>query len=95
MATTVFFSLAPVAIYFVAGIELLALHQAPISLGVIIAFTAVQSMLFSNGGPITRYFFIQAQFHGSLALFDRIFEYLSLPVEIKDAPNVLRLSPPR
>jgi len=36
---------------------------------------------------------IQVEVQGALALFDRIFEYLDLPIEIRDKPNALQLNP--
>lgn len=84
MITNIFFSLAPVTIYFLAGTQILILHQNSISLGVIIGFTAAQSMIFSSNGPITRYFQIQIALQGSLALFERIYDYMDIPVNIQN-----------
>src|SRR5205823_1984031 len=36
---------------------------------------------------------IQVDIQGALALFDRIFEYLDMPVEIQDAPHAVSLAP--
>ena len=36
---------------------------------------------------------VQVEIQGSLALFDRIFEYLDLDPEIRDAPDAVPLSP--
>jgi ATP-binding cassette subfamily B protein len=87
----VFFSITPAIIYLIAGWLIIRnpLH-AGITLGGIVAFTTLQSRLFF---PIGQLLSIQVEIQGALALFDRIFEYLDLPIEIQDAPNALRLNP--
>src|SRR5579859_6460034 len=84
-----FFSIMPAIIYLIAGWLIIRdpLH-AGISLGGIVAFTTLQSRIFF---PIGQLLSIQLEIQGALALFDRIFEYLDLPIEIKDAPNALHL----
>ncbi len=62
--------------------------NSPISLGGIVAFTTLQSRLFF---PIGQLLNIQIDVQGALALFDRIFEYLDLPIEIQDKPKALQL----
>src|SRR6266481_857395 len=85
----VFFSITPAIVYLVAGLQIInsPLHAA-ITLGGIVAFTTLQSRLFF---PIGQLLNIQIDIQGALALFDRIFEYLDLPIEIKDATNALHL----
>jgi ATP-binding cassette subfamily B protein len=84
-----FFSITPAIVYLVAGLQIIhnPLH-AGISLGGIVAFTTLQSRLFF---PIGQLLSIQVDIQGALALFDRIFEYLDMPIEITDAPNALHL----
>jgi ATP-binding cassette subfamily B protein len=55
----------------------------------VVAFVALQNRLFF---PIGRLFSVQVQLQGAMALFERIFEYLDLPVEIADRPGVRPLS---
>jgi ATP-binding cassette subfamily B protein len=85
-----FFSITPAVVYLVAG--WMIIHSTPghagISLGGIVAFTTLQSRLFF---PIGQLLNVQVDIQGALALFDRIFEYLDMPIEIKDAPNALHL----
>src|SRR5947209_7906725 len=84
-----FFSITPAIVYLVAGTQII--HNptgTPISLGGIVAFTTLQSRLFF---PIGQLLNIQVDVQGALALFDRIFEYLDLPIEIKDKPKALQL----
>ena len=85
----IFFSITPAIVYLVAGWQIIhnPLHPG-ITLGGIVAFTTLQSRLFF---PIGQLLSIQVDIQGALALFDRIFEYLDLPIEIKDAPNALHL----
>ena len=54
------------------------------------AFTTLQSRLFFPMGQLLN---VQVEIQGSLALFDRIFEYLDLDPEITDAPDAIALEP--
>src|SRR6266480_2807825 len=85
----VFFSITPAIVYLVAGLQIIHNTNAAITLGGIVAFTTLQSRLFF---PIGQLLNVQVDIQGALALFDRIFEYLDLPIDIQDAPNPLRLS---
>jgi ATP-binding cassette subfamily B protein len=58
--------------------------------GTIVAFTTLQSRLFF---PIGQLLSVQVDIQGALALFDRIFEYLDMPIDIQDAPNAYTLVP--
>src|SRR5213078_2203698 len=83
------FSIMPAFVYWLAGT--LAANGSPDapSAGTIVAFTTLQSRLFF---PIGQLLNIQVEIQGALALFDRIFEYLDLPIDIKDAPNAQHLA---
>jgi ATP-binding cassette subfamily B protein len=83
-----FFSVMPAIVYLVAGLQYIA--NAHITFGIIVAFTTLQSRLFF---PIGQLLNIQVDIQGALALFDRIFEYLDLPVDIQDKPQALHLNP--
>src|SRR5204863_5670193 len=82
-----FFSITPAIVYLVAGLQYIG--GAPITFGMIVAFTTLQSRLFF---PIGQLLSVQVDIQGALALFDRIFEYLDMPIEITDAPNALHLN---
>jgi ATP-binding cassette subfamily B protein len=83
-----FFSIMPAVIYLVAGWQII--HRVPgVSLGTIVAFTTLQSRIFF---PIGQLLNVQVEIQGALALFDRIFEYLDLPIEIQNRPGALKLS---
>jgi ATP-binding cassette subfamily B protein len=88
-----FFSVMPAIVYLAAGWQII--HRVPIfgagmSFGTIVAFTTLQSRLFFPVGQLLN---IQVEIQGALALFDRIFEYLDLPIDIKDKPDALQLKP--
>jgi ATP-binding cassette subfamily B protein len=86
-----FFTFTPTIIYIVAGWQIIHSAQgASITIGGIVAFTAFQSRLFNTFSQI---FPLQLDLQSSLALFERIFEYLDLPVEIHDAPDACTLEP--
>jgi ATP-binding cassette, subfamily B, bacterial len=88
-----FFSVIPAIIYLVAGMQIIN-HQSifgvGMTLGTIVAFTTLQSRIFFPLGQLLQ---VQVDIQGALALFDRIFEYLDIPIDIKDAPNALALNP--
>jgi ATP-binding cassette subfamily B protein len=75
-----FWAAAPALIYLWGG---RAVAHGTLSLGSVVAFVTLQNRMFF---PIGRLFGVQVQIQGALAVFERIFEYLDLPVEIDDAP---------
>ena len=91
MFVNTFFALTPVVLYLVAGWQIIYHPQTiSITIGGIIAFMTLQGRFFT---PLSQLLTLHVNIQGALALFDRIFEYLDLPVEIQDAPNALHLSP--
>ncbi|MGO8670169.1 MAG: ABC transporter ATP-binding protein [Capsulimonadaceae bacterium] len=84
------FSITPVLVYWLAGDLIIAHGDRSLSLGVIVAFTGLQARLFF---PLTNLLNVQVDFMSSLALFDRIFEYLDLKQDIVDAPDAVALAP--
>ena len=82
------FSITPAFVYWLAG--WLAIQGDPTAptIGDIVAFTTLQSRLFFPLGQLLN---VQVEVQGALALFDRIFEYLELPVDIADAPDAVAL----
>ncbi|HLZ61531.1 MAG TPA: ABC transporter ATP-binding protein [Ktedonosporobacter sp.] len=85
-----FFSIMPAVVYLIAGWQMISNHGTGLGMtfGTIVAFTTLQSRVFF---PIGQLLSVQVDIQGALALFDRIFEYLDLPIEIKDRPNALKL----
>jgi ATP-binding cassette subfamily B protein len=85
MATIQFiFSVQPVIIYWLAGQSFIG----TISIGTVVAFTTLLTRLLF---PINSLLGTQADVEASLALFDRIFEYLDLPIDIVEAENPVTL----
>src|SRR6201995_5661638 len=81
-----FLSITPAAGYLIAG--LLLAHRQAISAGTIVAFTTLQTRLYF---PIGQLLQVSVELRSSLALFDRIFEYLDLVPDIVDAPDAADL----
>jgi len=81
-----FLSITPAAIYLIAG--LLMAHGQLVSAGTIVAFTTLQTRLYF---PIGQLLQVSVELRSSLALFDRIFEYLDLKPDITDAPDAVDL----
>jgi len=81
-----FLSITPAAIYLIAGLLLANGH--PISAGTIVAFTTLQTRLYF---PIGQLLQVSVELRSSLALFDRVFEYLDVVPDIVDAPDAVAL----
>ncbi len=81
------FAVQPAIIYWLAGQSFLG-HT--ISIGTVVAFTTLQTRLLF---PIQSLLGVGADMEASLALFDRIFEYLDLPVDIVEADDPVTLRP--
>ena len=79
-----FFSSAPALVYLIAGFVLAGGHGASITAGTIVAFTTLQSRLFF---PIGSMLSVSIEIQASLALFERIFDYLKMPHDIVDGPE--------
>ena len=85
-----FFGITPAIVYLVAGVTLASGSGPQISAGTIVAFTALQTRLFF---PIISLLRVSVEIQSSLALFERVFEYLDLKAEIVDAPDAVALEP--
>ena len=79
------FAVMPAFVYWFAG-TLLAHGSTSISVGTLVAFTTLQTRLFF---PIGSLLGVQIEVQSSLALFDRIFEYLDLDVDIEEGSRAL------
>jgi ATP-binding cassette, subfamily B, bacterial len=82
------FAIQPALVYWIAGQSFVHGGTA-ISIGTVVAFTQLQTRLLF---PIQSLLSTGADVEASMALFDRIFEYLDLPVDIveTESPVVLR-----
>ena len=85
-----FFGITPAIVYLVAGVTLASGTGPQISAGTIVAFTALQTRLFF---PIISLLRVSVEIQSSLALFERVFEYLDLEAEIVDAPDAVAVEP--
>ncbi len=84
-----FFSVAPAAIWFLGG-RLVTGGSDAVTVGDIVAFTTLQArLLFPLAGMLNR----TVDVTSSLALFERVFEYLDLEPEISDPPEPVRVDP--
>jgi ATP-binding cassette subfamily B protein len=63
-----------------------------VTLGTVVAFTTLQTRLFFPVGSLLS---VQIDVQTSLALFDRVFEYLDLPVDIVEREDAVDLPPCR
>lgn len=72
-------------VYWVGGVMVL---NDVLTVGTIVAFTAYLARLY---GPISSLTNVQVEFVTALVSFERVFEYLDLPIEIQDRPNAVRL----
>jgi len=84
------FSITPAFVYWLAGWLTIQNDPTAPTIGDIVAFTTLQSRLFFPMGQLLN---VQVEIQGALALFDRIFEYLEMPVDIEDAPDAVELTP--
>ncbi len=91
-AMQIFFSVSPVLIYLLAGYLIDGVGPEAISAGTVVAFTTLQSRLYF---PIGRLLEVIVELQASLALFERIFNYLDIRPEILDEPDAVELDPER
>jgi ATP-binding cassette subfamily B protein len=83
------FAVMPALVYLFAGLSL-AGGSTTITLGTLVAFTQLQTRVFF---PIQSLLSVQIDIQASTALFQRIFEYLDLPVDIEERPGAVHLTP--
>ncbi|MFI5048462.1 MAG: ABC transporter ATP-binding protein [Gaiellales bacterium] len=83
------FAVMPALMYGIAGWAM-ASGSPAVSLGTLVAFTTLQTRLLF---PIGSLLGVQADVQTSMALFDRVFEYLDLPVEIEEREDPVVLDP--
>jgi ATP-binding cassette, subfamily B, bacterial len=84
------FSIQPAIVYWIAGQSFARSGGGAISIGTVVAFTTLQTRLLF---PIAQLLSVGTDIEASLALFDRIFEYLDLPVDIIESPTPVELRP--
>src|SRR5205085_6269513 len=79
------FAIMPAAVYWFGGLALASGSHA-VSIPVLVSFTTLQTRLFFPVGSLLG---VGLDVQTSLALFDRIFEYLDEPIEIEEKPGAL------
>jgi ATP-binding cassette subfamily B protein len=84
-----FFSIMPAVVYLVAG-YVNSRNPNTLSAGSLVAFTTLQSRIFFPIGSMLQ---VSNDVQTSFALFDRIFEYLDMPQDIKDDPEAVVIEP--
>ena len=81
------FAVMPAAVYWVGGIGYA--HGYAITVPTLVAFTTLQTRLFF---PVGSMLSVGVDVQTSLALFDRIFEYLDQPVDIDEKPDAVAVA---
>jgi ATP-binding cassette subfamily B protein len=79
------FAIMPAAVYWFGGLALASGSHA-VSVAELVAFTTLQTRLFFPVGSLLG---VSLDIQTSLALFDRIFEYLDAPIDIVEKPDAL------
>lgn len=80
--------LAPALVYWLAGWLMISQGDASLTLGKLVAFTGLQIRMFF---PMTALLNAQVEIMSSFALFQRIFEYTDMPVDIKERSDAIAL----
>jgi ATP-binding cassette subfamily B protein len=92
----IFFSSMPAFVYLVAGYVIQGgghtFLGGALTAGTLVSFTTLQSRLFFPIGSMLQ---VSIEVQSSMALFDRIFEYLDMSQEIADAPDAVDVSSPQ
>src|SRR5438128_12559348 len=79
------FAIMPAAVYWFGGLAL-AHGSAAVSIPMLVSFTTLQTRLFFPVGSLLG---VGLDVQTSLALFDRIFEYLDQPIDIEEKLDAL------
>ena len=82
------FAVMPAAVYWFGGLLILDGSHA-ISIPTLVAFTTLQTRLFFPVGSLLG---VSLDVQTSLALFDRIFEYLDQPIDIVEKPDAIAVA---
>jgi ATP-binding cassette, subfamily B, bacterial len=78
------FAITPALVYLVAGLTISNGSSPGLTAGTLVAFTALQTRLF---WPVGQMLQTSTEVQSSLALFERVFQYLDLEHEIVDSPG--------
>ncbi|HEY7152051.1 MAG TPA: ABC transporter ATP-binding protein [Solirubrobacterales bacterium] len=83
------FAAMPALVYLFAGLSV-AGGAPTITIGTLVAFTTLQTRIFF---PIQSLLSVSVDVQSSLALFERVFDYLDEPVEIRERPGAPHIPP--
>src|SRR5438128_5073466 len=81
------FAIMPAAVYWFGGVAL-ARGSHAVSIPLLVSFTTLQTRLFFPVGSLLG---VSLDVQTSLALFDRIFEYLDQPIDIEEKPDAIAI----
>jgi ATP-binding cassette subfamily B protein len=84
------FAVMPAAVYWFGGLAL-AHGSHAVSIPMLVSFTTLQTRLFFPVGSLLG---VGLDVQTSLALFDRIFEYLDQPIDIEEKPDAIAVGTP-
>ena len=88
LGTELFGSISIIMVYALGGIAAIG---GDVSIGEVVAFAVLAQRVFQPFQGVMR---INTTVLSSLALFERIFEYLDLPAEVAETPNAVRVERP-
>jgi ATP-binding cassette subfamily B protein len=89
LVITVLGAAGPAAVYWFGGLLVI---RGQVSIGTVIAFVAYLANLYR---PVTRLAGVYIDVQAALGVFQRIFAYLDLEPEVRDAPGAAKLGPVR
>lgn len=75
----------PAFIYWYGGLQVIS---AELTIGTVVAFTAYLTRLYA---PVAAIANIHVNIQGSVGLFERLFEYLDMEIDIKEKPEAVKL----
>ncbi|MFO7898421.1 MAG: ABC transporter ATP-binding protein [Planctomycetota bacterium] len=81
MILSVFSAVGPALIYWYGGLEVI---RQELTTGLLVAFAALLGLLYR---PLTQLATVYVDIQASVAVFERIFEYLDLAPDVKDKPD--------
>ncbi|MDQ2987243.1 MAG: ABC transporter ATP-binding protein/permease [Armatimonadota bacterium] len=82
--------LAPTLVFWLAGWLMIKQGDTSITIGKLVAFTGLQTRMFF---PLTGVMGSQVEIMRSFALFQRIFNYLDMPIDIDEKPDAVAIDP--
>ena len=88
MSLSVFTSMGPMILYLVGGYLILKTTNSGLTVGDITVMVALLNRMYR---PVSSLMEMQVEFVRAMALFNRIFDYLDMPINIKDKKDTVHL----